>query len=235
MVCKLTFGTLEFQSSEKPKVTNYRYHLSKDGPNPKDADKRPFFFILLTHSGPMLHSLIMIEASQNQIASTKWIENLALEELNMEESGVINFSEHLDPKYFLEESSIDLMNQIRDRIEVYVSRFNEYRGNSQSSSQIRIFKISNTVNDFMLFRNSLRLIIARKSIDCITIGFLTASKEFIAPRLNIKDHSQSQGVHEIKAHIGPFNKISWKFMGEQIDLDALVRHYLSEFISNSAR
>ncbi|GAB4015312.1 MAG: hypothetical protein Fur0010_14200 [Bdellovibrio sp.] len=216
-------------------MTNYRYHLSKDGPNPKDADKRPFFLILLTLTPSMLHSLIMIEASQNQIISTKWIENLALEELNMEESGVINFSEHLDPRYFLEESSIDLMNKIRDRIEVYVTKFNQYRGNAQSSSQIRIFKISNTVNDFMLFRNSLRLIIARKSIDCITIGFLTANREYVAPRLNMKDHTNAQGVHEIKAHIGPFNKITWKFMGEEIDLDAMIRHYISEFISNSAR
>jgi len=183
----------------------------------------------------MLHSFTMMNLNQNQISNTKWIEQLALEELNMEESGVINFSEHLNPRSYLDEASIQLMNQVRDLFEVYVTKFNEFRGNSQSSSQIRIFKISNTVNDFMLFRNSLRLIVSRKSIDCLTIGFLTANKEFVAPRLNIEDHSQSQGVHEIKAHIGPFNKITWNFMGEEIDLNAMVRHYVSEFVSNSSR
>ena len=28
---------------------------------------------------------------------TEWVENLALEELNMEESGVVHMNEHLDP------------------------------------------------------------------------------------------------------------------------------------------
>ncbi len=166
--------------------------------------------------------------------STAWIENLALEELNMDQSGVVSFEEHLDPIHFLEESSIKLMDDLRDRFEFYVTKFNEYRSRHQSEAQIKIFKISNTVNDFMLFRNSLRLVINRKSNDVISIGFLSGTGELIPARINAVRTTKEE-IHEIKANIGPFNSISWRLHGEEVDLEALVRFYLTEFIFNSAR
>jgi len=166
--------------------------------------------------------------------TTSWIENLALEELNMDESGVVHIDDHLNPVHLLEESSIDFMNQLRDQVEYYVAKFNEYRSDQSGHSQIKIFKISNTINDFMLFRNSLRLVFSRKTNDLITVGFMASGKNFYTPRLN----SPGQGddpFHEIRAHVGSFNNISWKFQGEDLELDSMVRHYLSEFIRNSAR
>jgi hypothetical protein len=166
--------------------------------------------------------------------TTTWIESLALEELNMDESGVVHIDDHLNPTHLLEESSIDFMNSLRDRIEFYIRKFNDYRTDQTGHSQIKIFKISNTVNDFMLFRNSLRLIFSRKACDLITIGFMNSGKNFYTPRLNSQELGQ-ETQHEIKAHVGPFNNISWKFQGEDIKIDCMVRHYLSEFIRNSAR
>lgn len=167
-------------------------------------------------------------------AGTTWVENLAIEEINMSESGVIDIHEHLNPLHFLEESSIEFMNQLRDLIELYVAKFNEYRGH-QNNSHIKIFKISNTVNDFMLFRNSLRLIFARKANDLISIAFISNGKDLLAPRLQIEDRFGNEGVHEIRAHLGPFNKITWRFQGEIVDMNAMVKHYLTEFIKQSAQ
>jgi hypothetical protein len=166
--------------------------------------------------------------------STKWIENLAIEEINMDETGIINLDSHLDPRLFLEEASVDLMNDIRERFEVYVEKFNEYRG-VESHATIKIFKISNTINDFMLFRNSLRLIFSRRSDDVIQIRFMANGKDLYSARSRKSESTFSDNIHEIKAHIGPFNNISWLFHGEKIELDPLVRHYLSEFIKNSAQ
>lgn len=163
---------------------------------------------------------------------TKWIENLALEELRMEESGVINFNDHLNPSFFLEESSINLMDDIRQEVDFYVTKFNDYRDNQ--GSQIKLFKISNTVNDFMLFRSSLRLVFARKNINLITVGFLSSTGQIFGPRIN-EQSSVTDAPHEIKARVGAYNKIVWEFMGEEIDTKALVRHYLTEFIRSSAR
>ncbi len=169
---------------------------------------------------------------QNELISTGWIENLAMEEINMDESGVIQFNEHLNPEGSLDESSIKMMDTLRDLFEISLSKFNEYR--SHASSTIRIFKISNTVNDFMLFRNSLKLIIARKTNKEIGIGFLSNTNGPFAARIDDSPTTEKQ-LHTIKAHVGAFNKISWKFEGEPVDSQALIRHYLTEFIRNSAR
>jgi hypothetical protein len=176
-----------------------------------------------------------MQESKHEITSTKWIENLALDEINMEESGVINFSEHLDPMHMLEVSSIEFMEQIKEKFEIFNAKFNELRTNQvDQTKSIKMFKISNTINDFMLFRNSLKLVVARRSADVISIGFLSNSGGLFAARMNYES-SSTQKIHEIKAHVGPFNDIHWKFQGENIDLDSLVRHYLTEFIKHSAR
>ncbi|MCR9204956.1 MAG: hypothetical protein NXH75_10285 [Halobacteriovoraceae bacterium] len=167
-------------------------------------------------------------------SSSPWIENLAIEEINMAESGIVDLHEHLNPIHYLEESSIEFMNELRDKIEHMIARFNQYRGH-QSNSHIKIFKISNTVNDFMLFRNSLRLIFARKANDLINIAFITNGKDLLAPRMKELDPFGAEGVHEIRAHLGPFNKITWRYQGEIVDMEAMVKHYLTEFIKQSAQ
>lgn len=174
-------------------------------------------------------------SSQNtQKFSTTWIEQLALEELNMDETGVVHMDDHLNPEHLLEEDSIRFMDQLRERVDIFVNKFNEYRG-GQAGAQIKTFKISNTVNDFMLFRNSLRLIFARKANDVISVGFLANGKDLFSARLSQNESYGGPAPHEIRAHLGPFYKITWRFQGEEVDLDALVKHYLCEFIRNSAR
>ncbi|MAZ48728.1 MAG: hypothetical protein CME65_09200 [Halobacteriovoraceae bacterium] len=173
--------------------------------------------------------------TQKEVISTNWIESLALEEITMEESGVINFSEHLDPLHMLEASSIEFMENLKERFEIYVGKFNELRSNQGDNTKaIKMFKISNTVNDFMLFRNSLKLVVARRSADVISLGFLSNAGGLFAARLNYEPDSTKK-IHEIRAHVGAFNNIHWKFNGEDVDVDSLVRHYLTEFIKHTAR
>jgi hypothetical protein len=176
----------------------------------------------------------MENLNNHQEIATTWVENLAIDEINMDESGIIDIHEHLNPIHFLEESSINFMNELRDLVEFYLSRFNQYRG-ANSQGQIKIFKISNTVNDFMLFRNSLRLIFARKANDIVSIAFISNGKDLLAPRLKMSDSFGPEGVHEIRAHIGPFNDISWRFQGEPVEMKSMVKHYLTEFIKQSAQ
>lgn len=170
----------------------------------------------------------------NDYQNVSWIESLALEEVNMEESGIIRFSEHLSTQGLLEESSIAFMNKLKDRFEFYVSMFNQYRSSRDSSRGIKVFRISNTVNDFILFRNSLKLIVARRAPDVVSIGFLNNSGGLFSPRMPNEAHSVQQ-IHEIKAHVGPFNNITWRFQGEVIETESLVKYYLTEFIKNSSR
>ena len=55
--------------------------------------------------------------------SLAWIEHLALEELNMNESGVISIDDHLNPSALLEDSSIRFMDTLRDKFDFYVTAF----------------------------------------------------------------------------------------------------------------
>lgn len=165
---------------------------------------------------------------------TFWIEKLALDEVNMDQSGVIDLHSHVDTEQILEYSSIHFMEEIRDLFEIYTHKFNQNRLIQDSHRSIKIFKISNTVNDFMLFRNSLKLIIARRSYDVITIGFLSHSGGLYSARINAQE-KPSPNVHEIHAEVGAFNEIIWKFEGKKVNTHALVKHYLTEFIKLSAR
>lgn len=171
---------------------------------------------------------------ENSLNSTAWIENLAMDEINMEESGIINFNEHLNPQRLLEESSINFMEELKEVFEIALTRFNQFRGSHDNSKMIKIFKISNTINDFMLYRNSLKLVIARRSNDVISLGFLSNTGGLFSARMNNEEVSSSQ-IHEIKAHVGAFNEISWKFKGETVKLHSLVKHYLTEFIKHSSK
>ena len=175
----------------------------------------------------------LIKKSSNEI-ETAWVESLALEEINMENSGVINFNEHLNPHRMLEESSIELMEELREKFEIYLTKFNELRCKHNQANSIRIFKISNTINDFMLYRNTLKLVVARKSHDTISIGFISNTGGLYSARTNTMD-SAVNNIHELRAHVGAFSDISWRFQGELVNIDSLVRHYLTEFIKHSAK
>jgi hypothetical protein len=170
----------------------------------------------------------------NDYQNVSWIESLAMEEVNMEESGIIRFDDHLNTQQLLEESSLNFVNKLKDRFEFYVTLFNQYRSNRDTTRAIKIFRISNTVNDFILFRNSLKLIVARRAPDVISIGFLSNAGGLFTPRVQGENQSV-HAIHEIKAHVGPFNTITWRYKDESVEVEALVKYYLTEFIKNSSR
>ncbi|MFP5491300.1 MAG: hypothetical protein ACLGG0_07345 [Bacteriovoracia bacterium] len=176
-----------------------------------------------------------MNTSQIEKYDTSWIESLALEEINMEESGYIRFTDAADPARVLEESSVNFMNKLKDRFEFYVSLFNQYSVNRDQGRKIKVFRISNTINDFMMFRNTLKLIVARRGPDVISVGFLSNSGGLFAPRIPGDQSPGAPQIHEIKAHVGPFNNVTWRYQGEVVEVESLVRFYLAEFIRNSAR
>jgi hypothetical protein len=154
----------------------------------------------------------------------------------MEESGYIRFTDAADPARALEEASVEFLNKIKDRFEFYVALFNQYRVNRDQGRMIKVFRISNTINDFMLFRNTLKLIVARRGPDVISVGFLSNSGGLFTPRIpGDQPNIGMPSIHEIKAHVGPFNHITWRYQGEEVNVEAIARFYLAEFIRNSAR
>lgn len=149
----------------------------------------------------------------------------------MDESGIVNFNDHIDTALNLEDSSIEMMDQLREHFEIFVTKFNDLRNDTDKT--IKLFKISNTINDFLLFRNSLKLVISRSSNETITIGFMNNSGNFFSTR-NSDGQSVPQIYHELKAMVGAFNNIKWTYQGDPVEINSLVKFYLSEFIKQSA-
>lgn len=174
----------------------------------------------------------IISTDSKLFTDTTWIEQLALNEVNMEETGVIHFQK-MDPNSLMEKSSIEVMDDLRDLFETYINTFNEHRNKYGAEHSIKMFKISDTVNDFMLFRNSLKLIVARRAADTISIGFLSNSGGLRAAK--IIEETLDKKIHDIRAHMGSFGHISWKFQGDDVHFPSLVKHYMTEFIQLSAR
>ena len=155
---------------------------------------------------------------------TSWIENLVEQEKSWEASGIVDSIIDQDNlQNALNDSSIEFVENLRWLFETYLNMFNQLRGNSTPHKQIKIFKITNTANDFILFRNSLKLMVTRKNADVIALGLFVGNTPY-----------GQQNTHELKAHVGPFKKISWQIHGETIDPQALVQEYLTEFIKQSS-
>lgn len=154
---------------------------------------------------------------------THWLEELVEKEKSWESSGIVDPLDSDDIQSALNTASIEFVDQLRWLFDTYVERFNTLRGPANPLKHIKIFKIANTANDFILFRNSLKLMINRKNADVVSIGLFIGNTPI-----------SQQGHHELKAHVGPFKKITWQIHGEEVDALALVQEYLSAFIRQSS-
>jgi hypothetical protein len=170
-----------------------------------------------------------------------WIEQLALDETQMDELGLAPALESAhQTQSLLEHESLHLMESLRNKIEHLISLFNQRRKMNDPTSIIKIYKVSQTVNDFMCFRNSLKLIISRRDPSLIEVGIFghtlmqTNQNHYLPSNLN-PHREQSAFLIELKAAVGPFQNVSWTYAGEVVDSDDLIKYVLTEFIKNSAK
>ena len=66
------------------------------------------------------------------------------------------------------------------------------------------------------------------------LGSVFNTSPLFAARL-ANENQSVHSIHEIKAHVGPFNNITWRFQGEPVEIEPMVKYYLTEFIKNSSR
>ena len=90
-----------------------------------------------------------------------WIKELADQERRIESTGKVDLVVSLDQDQDLDEKTDLLLIEFRELIRGYADSFNRYRGSRMAG--VKIFGIANTRADFMLFRNSLKLIFVKSS------------------------------------------------------------------------
>jgi hypothetical protein len=159
-----------------------------------------------------------------------WIKELVLSEQQMEESGVINLSA-VDPEAHLEEQTLEFMRDIKTSMVEATATFNQLKGSTVGT--VKIYGISNTRADFMLFRNGYKLIFSMRRAGEIEVYNSLMTSHYLAASAEPEMKSADRDV--VRAHWGAFGELQWHYKNLPVKLDFLVRHYLTRFIRESAK
>lgn len=168
-----------------------------------------------------------------------WIKELVKAEQQMEESGLVDMSFGFDPERVLVTETVQFLQSLKTEFVDSSTTFNELK--PSALGRIKIYGIAKTHADFMLFRNGFKMIFSLKAPGQISVRFNFIGTNYLpttpgggmdatpAANANVMDE------HIVEAKWGAFEELSWTFKGQPIKLEYMVRHYLSQFIKESAK
>ena len=158
-----------------------------------------------------------------------WIKDLVRQEQN--QGGRESFLDQNTPSYDeLAAESIEFLKDLRTAFTNCSVTFNHLKGFLGS---LRIYGIAGTLADFMLFRKGHRLVFSMQEPGLISVQ-MKLNQQILNPTEGQKpDHSTSADY--IKAEWGAFNELKWTYNNQPINIDYLLRYYMTLFVKNSAQ
>jgi hypothetical protein len=163
-----------------------------------------------------------------------WVHELARNELNPEAANIFNAVNQFDPKQIIEESTIEFLENLRELFTAFSKSFNSYSENSGKFSEIKIYGITNTPADFMLFRNNVKVVFANTAHGIINATFTQHHRDSMAVDGTSSNSRESlKQTQDIIAQLGPFMDVSWTYQGEKVNPERLVKYYMIEFVKAS--
>ncbi|MEW6055438.1 MAG: hypothetical protein AB1540_02400 [Bdellovibrionota bacterium] len=162
-------------------------------------------------------------------ADMDWIHELAKNEINPEAANIFNAVNQFDPKQIIEESTIEFLESLRELFTTYARVFNSYSEGNNKFSDMKIYGITNTAADFMLFRNNVKLVFANTAHGIINSTFT----QHVRDDLSVDGTKSLKQSQDILAQMGPFMDVSWTYQGEKVNPQRLVKYYFVEFIRAS--
>lgn len=168
-----------------------------------------------------------------------WIKELVRAEQKMEESGVVDFNVGFDPQQILFTESIGFLNTIKTAFVESASSFNQLKGSTVG--RIKIYGISNTHADFMLFRNGFKLIFSLKEPGVVGIRFHYVGAGLMQVPSQLASVSAGEGGKApseediLIARWAAFGDLTWTYQDQPVKVDYLVRYYMTRFIRESAK
>jgi hypothetical protein len=160
-----------------------------------------------------------------------WVKELVQEELRMEESGIVDVQMGFDPERHLTTESLEFLQDLKASFVEVATAFNQMK--STQLGRVKIYGISNTHSDFMLFRNGFKLIFSLKEPGIISMKFQYAGTSFVGSAG--PEWAGSSPEDLLHARWGPFGDLIWTYQDQPIKLDYLVRYYMSRFVRESAK
>lgn len=156
-----------------------------------------------------------------------WIKDLVRAEEQMEESGMIEITTGFEPeKHLLNETLLFLISLKREFIDA-TTAFNQMK--SSPLGRVKVYSISQTQADFMLFRNGFKLIFGMKQPGVISMAFHRSAG------INPAFQSNQSEEEFLMAKWGPFGDLVWSYNNQPIKVDYLVKYYATRFVHESAK
>ncbi len=198
------------------------------------------FFLLsgkdnaVTRLRPMAVRGRVVSIRGTQVDKIEWIKDLVKAEQAMEESGVIDVTAGFDPGKHLSEATFDFMRDLKAAFVESAAAFNQLKGSTLGT--VKIYGISNTATDFMLFRNGYKLIFTVLGPGILSIRFNTIGNQFFPqPQAEGSPSQATENGDTLKASWGAFGELNWTYDGKPINLDYLIRYYMTRFIRESTK
>ncbi len=159
-----------------------------------------------------------------------WVKRLVRNEAELIRTGTGDLLGHQDHRKVVDEITHEFMEHLKNEFVSCVDAFNSYRGGAHLPNAVKIFNVSNTENDFILFRNNLKLVISNSALGVINFAFISRHSNFKGSPVK----TQKEG-YDLIAQMFPFNELAWTFHGERINVECVVRYMFTEFIKSSAQ
>jgi hypothetical protein len=155
-----------------------------------------------------------------------WAVELAQSERRAERLGVVDYANGFQKHEILKLRTREFTARLHAAFREQVELFNESR--KSTSHSIQLYKINNTAEDFMLFRNSVKLVVSGQQAGRILFAF----NQFMG---QIYNSQQPLPTAEINALWGPFEHLIWQHKGERVHIEDIVRYFITEFVKQSFR
>lgn len=174
--------------------------------------------------------------SQDVLPSQQgWIHELARAEIHPDAEKLLQLGKTFDPQQLVEESTIDFLTELREQFGEFTRVFNSYSENGGRFQDIRVYAVTQTAADFMLFRNQIKLIFSNSAHGVIQISFAQHVRGALAidgldqKATSTPGHSLSGKSQDLLAQVGPFRDIFWTFQGEKVLAEQVSKFYFAEF------
>ncbi len=158
-----------------------------------------------------------------------WIKDLILEEQNMETTGMVTPSGAHFSESFVETETLEFLKELKTIFITISKQYNDLKGDH--GGHIKLYGISGSLTDFMLFRNSFKLVFSFKSPGFISV---TSNRMSALSLPGMNGNEEPGSIQEsIEAKRGVFDEIVWTYKNQNINLDQMTKFFLTKFVRES--
>ena len=159
-----------------------------------------------------------------------WIKELVISEQNFETQGIVDYSHEFRNEKTLAQDTLNYLLDIKTVFIDKSSAFNQFKGSPVG--YIKVYSVSKTQADFMLFRNGCKLIFSYLNPGEIGVFFNRVRSVYV-PGEGVNTEKTCEAI--LKAYVGAFDEVEWYCNDRPFKMDSLVRYYMTRFTKESVQ